>query len=219
MRVAAVIAVAAAMSFAAGATGPATATPGTSHRATSNALSVLRTFPVAAETPAGYARSKFSHWQTINGCDTRSRVLTAESRIAVTKNSNCTVQSGRWFSPYDGLTFTTASRMDVDHLVPLAEAWRSGAGTWAAATRKQFANDVGYSGSLIAVSLSSNRSKSDRDPASWMPRAQYRCVYAKTWVAVKFRWRLAVNAAEKAALTASLNACPNRGVALPARAR
>jgi hypothetical protein len=65
---------------------------------------------------------------------------------------------------------TNASGFDVDHFVPLAEAWDSGAANWDSATRQAFANDLDFSMSLIAVTASSNRSKSDRDPAEWFDR-------------------------------------------------
>lgn len=94
------------------------------------------------------------------------------------------------------------STFDIDHLVPLAEAWGSGANAWSAEQRTAFANDLGFRPSLIAVSASSNRSKGDRDPAEWMPpAANEHCRYLRTWVAVKTRWRLAIDVAEKRALT------------------
>ncbi len=66
--------------------------------------------------------------------------------------------------------------------------------------------DAGYAGSLIAVSASSNRSKSDRDPTDWLPE-RARCKYAKTWIAVKYRWRLAVDSQEKSELSRILRGC------------
>ena len=64
-------------------------------------------------------------------------------------------------------------------MVPLNEAWQSGAWKWTAAKRQAYANDLGYKASLIAVSASSNRSKGDREPQAWMPtRPGYQCAYA-----------------------------------------
>ncbi|HEX7474251.1 MAG TPA: HNH endonuclease family protein, partial [Candidatus Limnocylindrales bacterium] len=94
-----------------------------------------------------------------------------------------------------------SSKLDIDHVVPLAEAWDSGAYRWDAARRRAFANDLGVSWSLIAVSAASNRSKGDKDPAEWLPPlASYRCQYLAVWVAIKTRWNLAVDAAEKSAI-------------------
>jgi hypothetical protein len=100
--------------------------------------------------------------------------------------------------------------LDIDHMVPLAESWDSGASTWSASERQAYANELGDARSLIAVFASSNRSKGDQDPAEWMPPAQdYRCTYATTWVAVKTRWGLSVDPAESEALEGILAGCPD----------
>lgn len=159
----------------------------------------IRDLPVAAETRAGYDRTKFRHWTDANGdCqDTRSEVLRQETAGRIT--GSCTVVTGQWKSIYDGLTWTQASDVDIDHLVPLAEAWDSGAKRWNSATRQAYANDLGDARSLIAMTDNLNQSKGDRDPAQWMP-AQRRCTYLAQWVAVKMRWSLKVDRAEKRAL-------------------
>ncbi len=181
-----------------------------------SAITVLASLPVASENRAGYSRDLFRHWtsNTPTGCDTRDQVLIDE-RVSGTVRG-CTVVGGTWKSAYDGVTTTNPSTFDIDHVVPLAEAWDSGAWRWTASTREAFANDLGFAGSLIAVTASSNRSKSDQDPSEWMP-ARARCSYAKQWIAVKFRWRLSVNTAEKSALGKQLAKCPATMV-LPARA-
>ena len=115
--------------------------------------------------------------------------------------------SGDWYSEYDGASFTDGSDLDIDHVVPLAEAWRSGADSWSAQEREDFANDL-EGPQLIAVSASSNRSKGDQDPSTWWPtRTTYRCTYAKMWVATKYRWGLALQSAEKTALSDRLASC------------
>ena len=92
-------------------------------------------------------------------------------------------------------------------MVPLAEAWRSGADEWSEGEREDFANDL-EGPQLIAVSASSNRAKGDQDPSSWWPEeAGYRCTYAKMWVATKHRWELSLQSEEKAALTEELASC------------
>ena len=171
------------------------------------ALRVLNSLPVSPEQASGYDRDLFRHWSDLdgNGCDTREDVLAAERTAGRVRD--CTVVGGSWFSRYDGETTSVSRGFDIDHMVPLKEAWDSGAWRWDPRTREAFANDVGYAGSLIAVTAGSNRSKSDRDPTEWLPDRDV-CWYAKTWVAVKYRWRLAVDSAEKSALTRILSGCP-----------
>ncbi|MFE5039255.1 HNH endonuclease family protein [Streptomyces sp. NPDC056683] len=97
-------------------------------------------------------------------------------------------------------------------MVPLGEAWDSGAASWTAARREAYANDQGAPNSLIAVSGSSNRSKSDRDPADWLPVLADQCTYAVDWVADKLRWRLTADPAEHEALARLAEACPGATV-------
>ncbi|MFF9178974.1 HNH endonuclease family protein [Streptomyces sp. NPDC014793] len=100
--------------------------------------------------------------------------------------------------------------LDIDHLVPLAKAWDSGASVWSAAEREAYANDLGDDRALIAVSAASNRSKADQDPSTWLPPAAgYRCQYATDWIADKTRWNLSIDATKEAALTGELSRCPN----------
>jgi hypothetical protein len=171
-----------------------------------NAERVLNALPVSVERSQGYDRDLFDHWSDLDddGCNAREEVLIQE-RIAG-RVSGCEVVGGRWRSAYDRDVTRNSSSFDVDHFVPLKEAWDSGAWRWNSRTRERFANDLGYRGSLIAVSASSNRSKSDRDPADWLPEYG-KCKYAKTWIAVKFRWRLAVDSSEKSALSRILGRC------------
>lgn len=165
--------------------------------------------PVAREVRRGYERNKFKHWNDVNhDCqNARSEVLRQETQAPIT--GECTVKTGRWVSQYDGLTFTKASGLDVDHMVPLAEAWDSGARKWTAEKREAYANDLTELRTLIAVSASSNRSKSDQDPAEWLPDKAV-CRYVVQWTVVKVRWGLTVNKAEKAALKSLAADCPNR---------
>ncbi len=172
-------------------------------------LARLETLP---EHPGGYARSLFVHWVDADndGCGTRNEVLIAESRTTPRVGSGCSV-GGSWRSAYDGLSTTKASSLDIDHVVALKEAWDSGAWNWTSARRKSFANDLGDSRSLRAVSAASNRSKSDKDPAQWLPPlASFRCTYASEWVVVKVRWSLSVDTRERAALKGILTGCPVR---------
>lgn len=120
----------------------------------------------------------------------------------------CYITGGTWISVYDSVTTTNPSEFDVDHFVPLKEAWDSGAWDWDAETRQAFANDLDFAPSLIAVSASSNRSKSASDVTEWLPTNQdYWCVYATSWVQVKLRWSLSVDSAEESKLLAMSEAC------------
>ncbi|MEV4756943.1 HNH endonuclease family protein [Micromonospora sp. NPDC049559] len=172
------------------------------------AQSELNALTVAAEgSLTGYSRDLFPHWITISGaCDTRETVLRRDG-TGVTVNSSCTPTSGSWYSPYDGATWTNPSDLDIDHVVPLAEAWRSGANTWTTSRRQSFANDLTYP-QLIAVTDNVNQSKGDQDPSTWQPsRTAYRCTYAKMWVHSKYHWGLRLQSAEKSALQTMLNSC------------
>ena len=184
-------------------------------------LSLLRTLQVAPERPAGYDRDLCPHWDYVgDDCDVRDLVLIAEARTGPSTGRSCPVGTGRWLSAFDGVTVRNPSELDVDHMVPLAEAWGSGARGWTTAVREAYANDIGYAGSLIAVTASSNRSKGDQDPAEWLPpRVSYRCTYISHWIAVKWRWRLTVDSSEQAALRVQANACGNPRIKAPARAR
>lgn len=205
-----------------------TPTPTATSAATGDALTFVA---MLAELPAddspdahtGYERDLFNAWIDANGdgCDTRAEVLKTESLpgVPVTKRNTCTIETGSWYSAYDAVWFTDAGDVDIDHFVPLKEAWVSGAWQWKPQTRVAFGNDLGYAASLIAVSASSNRSKSDQDPAEWLPaNTDYYCDYAATWVAVKWRWNLSVDAPERSALGNLLSGCSTLTVVVPERA-
>ncbi|MFD8986246.1 HNH endonuclease family protein [Streptomyces sp. NPDC059564] len=158
-------------------------------------------------TMAGYSRDKFTHWaEQGNKCDTREVVLKRDG-VDVTQDSECRALTGRWKSLYDGATVTEASKLDIDHMVPLAEAWRSGAAGWDAARRKAFANDLTRP-QLLAVSASSNRSKGDQSPDLWQPTDKSSwCQYGRAWTTVKSQYGLTVTDAERATLTTMLDTC------------
>ena len=181
-----------------------------------NLTSILSVAPEADS--ASYNRDYFIHWIDANGngCDTREEVLIAESRVKPTLGAGCKVLSGKWYSAYDNLTITNPSSLDIDHFVPLHEAWESGASHWTEAQRQDYANDLGFSGSLIAVSAASNRSKSDSDPTGWIPPYKaFDCTYLENWVLVKYRWSLSIDSAEKTYLDSQLAKCPPVTLTLP----
>lgn len=179
---------------------------------------------VTDDAPAshtGYNRDLFKAWidADSDGCDTRAEVLMLESLVTAVTRGTCTVSTGSWVSAYDGVSVTDASKLDIDHFVPLAEAWVSGAYAWPNDKKVRYGNDLGYGPSLVAVTASSNRSKSDSDPAKWMPsNRSYYCDYAATWVAVKWRWSLTVDTLERRAIQAVLTTCASVNVPLPAKA-
>jgi len=164
------------------------------------ALSVLATIPQAKERPQGYNRDLFKHWTDDDGdsCNTREEVLIVESKSQPQVDAyGCKVIAGDWFSEYDGLLHTDPSDLDIDHFIPLKEAWDSGAWAWSPSQRQRFANDLSDGRSLIAVTARQNRSKGDKDLSNWLPpRQEALCTYVATWVAVKAQWRLSMDQSE-----------------------
>jgi hypothetical protein len=202
---------------------PSSVTSAAQAPARMKAIDLIAKIPTAAELPrAGYDRALFRHWIDIDGdgCDTRAEVLIAEATKAPSIRNRCTLVGGQWVSIYDDATTTRASSFDVDHVVALAEAWDSGASRWDGATRKAFANDLDSSYSLVAVSASSNRAKSDSDFSGWKPSTiKGRCWLATATVVTKWRWSLTMDRTERDALSTSLARCPSSLVLLPERAR
>ncbi|MFJ1939058.1 HNH endonuclease family protein [Kitasatospora sp. NPDC088160] len=183
--------------------------PGPKPSAVSAARAELAALTVAQARPmTGYSRDRFPHWASQGqSCDTRETVLKRDGQ-SVVADAQCKPTSGTWVSPYDGLTFTAANKLDIDHVVPLAAAWRAGADSWTDDQRKALANDLSRP-QLLAVSAASNRSKGDQTPDQWKPPSQSAwCSYAKAWTDVKAYYKLAVTDAEKAALGQMLDTCP-----------
>ncbi|MBX7555386.1 HNH endonuclease family protein [Streptomyces sp. tea 10] len=163
---------------------------------------------VAAPHPmTGYSRAKFPHWIIQYGtCDTREVVLKRDGKDVV-QDQQCRAVSGSWVSAYDGRTFTAAGQLDIDHMVPLANAWRSGADEWDTTLRRKFANDL-IEPQLIAVSASSNRQKGDQSPDQWAPPLHsYWCTYSRAWTHVKYTYHLNITEAEKNKLNEMLDTC------------
>lgn len=167
-----------------------------------------------------YRRDAFGRaWADVdgNGCNQRDDVLLRDAvpgTTTVAPQGRCPhdVLAGTWLDPYTGaaLVFTDlkqqsqAQALQIDHVVPLAEAWLSGASAWDEPRLEQFANDVD---GLLAVDGRANAAKGADDPAAWRPVKEYQCSYATRWVAVKHRWQLSVDAIEVAALTEMLGFC------------
>lgn len=168
---------------------------------TTTLADAVHRLPVAGEHREGYARTAFKHWNAgavkADGCNTRAEVLIAEATEAPAVGARCALDGGEWLSYYDGQEVEDAAALDIDHMVPLAEAWDSGASAWSAARRETYANDLDAPASLVAVTARTNRAKADQDPAQWLPPLPAaHCRYLSEWVATKLRWDLAADPAE-----------------------
>lgn len=174
----------------------------------------LAALQVATEdTGAHYDRDDWlPQWARSGECSTRETVLQQQGR-GVVVNGKCAPTAGEWFSRYDGVTVTDPGDLDIDHIVPLAEVARSGPvvdgrrqrpGSWPEEKRHAYANDVE---GLVAVTSSSNRSKSDDDPARWLPDLD-RCAYIASWLHIKTKYQLSVDQAEHDAIASVASTCP-----------
>ncbi|MGK5551653.1 HNH endonuclease family protein [Actinomadura kijaniata] len=171
-------------------------------------LSGLR---VAAEgSGAGYEREKFgARWKDVdrNGCGQRNDVLARDLRQTQRKG-RCDIVSGVLDDPYSGkridFTKSRAAEVQIDHVYPLALAWRMGASRWSGDQRERFANDLD---NLLAVWGVPNRQKSDKGPGEWKPQQSYQCTYAVRYVAVAHEYGLPVTRADHAALQDFLSRC------------
>ena len=173
-------------------------------------MTAISDLPTASEVRTGYDRDLFPHWVDADGdgCHSRNEVLIAEADDPPTVGSGCSLSGGRWYSYYDRVSWTNPSDVDIDHMVPLAEAWDSGARTWSTATRQSFANDLGDYRTLVGVTDNVNQSKGDQDIAEWLPQYD-QCRYLREYVAVKHRWGLSVDSAERSAMSSLGSGCTN----------
>ena len=164
------------------------------------------------DTLPPFDRTKWHVWTDADhDCqDTRAEVLIQESRLPVTfrAGGQCTVATGLWTSPYTATNLSSAASLDIDHLVPLANAYRSGAWTWDDDQRSRYANDLDDPEQLVAVELGLNRSKGDSGPDEWQPpNRDTWCAYAQAWLRIKARWHLTVTSAERSSLVRMLALC------------
>ena len=180
----------------------------------SNASSIVLKLKVADVSPdvPEYDRDEWRHWTDEDGdCqDARQEVLIAESTVPVTYTDadRCRVESGSWTGPYTGTVVTDPSELDVDHVVPLANAHKSGGWRWSKDRKSAYANSLAYPGHLIVTTARANRSKGARGPDEWRPPdTDYWCKYALDWVEVKRDWDLTATEDEVVALREMVQTC------------
>ena len=195
--------------------GPSTAPGAPEPPSAAAARAMLRELEVApAGGMAGYSREEFPHWaadgtqfgwkEPDGSCDVRDDALMRDG-LGIEIDEECSFTAGRWLDPYTGMTLRESEDVDIDHIVPLANAWRSGADAWGESEREAYANDPGV---LLSVDDSANQTKGDKGPEAWRPpNADYRCEYGRRWIQVKHQWDLTVNPQEKAALEEMLHGC------------
>ena len=175
--------------------------------------------PVISDIPR-YDRGEWRHWADEDrDCqDARQEVLIAESETPVkyTNDDRCRVASGSWEGPFTGEFFIDPGSLDVDHMVPLANAHRSGGWAWSEDKKREYANDLSYDGHLMAVQASANRAKGSKGPDDWKPPdLTYWCQYAIDWITIKNAWELTATESEAVALGEMLDACePSRSLSV-----
>jgi hypothetical protein len=161
-------------------------------------------------TPKFDRASQYGDWIDADhdGEDTRQEVLIAEFLIPVTTNAAGKVVAGLWVGPYASFITRDPKALDIDHMVPLNEAHRSGGHSWGPDRRQAYANSLADPNHLVATWHSTNRSKGDKDPANWMPpNRSYWCDYLNNWIAIKREWSLSMDDAEAKAIRKGLKVC------------
>lgn len=180
---------------------------------TGNALAAVARLDVKGRGPkTGYTREQFGDgWATVNGCDTRDRILSRDLRAKTFRaaTNHCVVLSGSLADPYTSTTIHyvrgNGAGVDIDHVVALGDAWVTGAQQLTLTQRTTLANDPL---NLLAVDGPTNGAKSDADAASWLPpNKAFRCTYVARQVAVKGRYHLWVTPAERAQIARVLTGC------------
>jgi hypothetical protein len=199
------------------ATSPSTAAGAPPPPSVENALPMLEALAVAPSgSMAGYSREEFPHWaseaasygwaEPDGSCDVRDAALIRDGE-SVEIDDDCSITAGTWLDPYTGQTLTDASEVDIDHVVPLANAWRSGASSagWSTVDREAYANDPKV---LLSADDAANQTKGDKGPEAWKPpNRDYWCEYSRRWIWIKSDWHLTINPAEKTALNKMLTTC------------
>ena len=157
-------------------------------------------FPLPTEP---YNRAKhFGGWIQFSGdqscLDTRGLVLQRDSVKPVEVSPNCKVTSGQWHDDYTNKDYTSATQIQIDHVVPLKNAYMTGAYEWSDKIKCLYANYMGNNFHLKSVLGSENLRKGDRSPREYMPpNTQYTCEYLKIWMKIKYIWNLRFTPKEK----------------------
>ena len=149
-----------------------------------------------------YDRDDWGGWIDEDGdCqNTTAEILIRDSQTQVSFDG-CRVVSGLWNLPYSGGSTTSASQIDIDHIIPLNWAHGHGGDRWSSERKKAFANDAD---NLLATSSSANRSKGAKSPGQWMPSID-KCSYARRWEGLIEKYALKATTREVAAIE---KACP-----------
>ena len=184
-----------------------------SEKSSKLAIDLLNTLEVKGRAPKkGYTREAFyDGWPTVEGCSLRQRIIKREFGESAVLNE-CDVQSGEFDEPYTGehMVFNNrkeVSKIQIDHVVALSDAWQKGAQYMSEETRYAMATDPL---NLLAVDGEANKQKSDGDAATWLPKnKKFRCQYVARQVSVKYKYKLWITKAEKEAIERVLSKCPN----------
>lgn len=136
-----------------------------------------------------------------DSCNTREEVLISEARVPVVTGPGCKILAGEWLDPYTGRVLTSAAQAQIDHLVAIGDAHRSGGWAWSPERKVAFANNLADAAALNAVWGAENQRKADFGPDRWLPPVQgFRCEYVASYARIKARWDLTVTSAEWAAI-------------------
>lgn len=196
---------------------PTTAANPASDQDALNVLATLSIQPKSAESSYDRLVDFGTAWLDVdhNGCDTRDDIL-ARDLTTVVKHGACTVESGTLIDPYTGKTiaFTrgveSSRAVQIDHVVPLGDAWATGASLLTLAQRESLANDPL---NLLAVDGPTNEAKSDKDASEWLPPSVgFACTYVARQIAVKATYHLWVTQAEHDKMASVLSACPTQSM-------
>ena len=106
----------------------------------------------------------------------RAEILIRDSQNKVSFDG-CRVASGLCNRPYTSGSTTSASQIDIDHIILLKWAHSHGGDRWSTGRKRAFANDPD---NLLASSSSANRRKGAKGPDEWMPEIN-KCSYAQRW--------------------------------------
>lgn len=186
---------------------------------------------VKKEESVDYDRKEWKHWipyegkscwnvreevlkrdsipKTINFLD-KNKVPTQNENeacsIGVISDSKITTEnSGEWIDPYSGDLIKDSSKVDIDHIIPLSKAAKSGGQNWSKEKKEIFANDLE---NLLATSAKENRKKGDKGPGEYMPpNKDYHCQYAKSYISIAYKYSLTINEKDSKVLNKTIKEC------------